>query len=110
MWRKLVDELVRWAHRRFWLGWPQLQRLGQGACSQVARLLGRWLAGQAEHLSSPPLLPVLTPDSFPRPPACLPCPCRVGFSENLVRKGLMFLQTTGDFEYRRERRLVHRMK
>lgn len=35
---------------------------------------------------------------------------RVGFSENLVRKGLMFLQTTGDFEYRRERRLVHRMK
>jgi DNA-binding transcriptional regulator PaaX len=36
--------------------------------------------------------------------------CRVGFNENLVRKGLMFLQTTGDFEYRRERRLVHRMK
>ncbi|EFN58868.1 hypothetical protein CHLNCDRAFT_34202 [Chlorella variabilis] len=35
---------------------------------------------------------------------------RVGFNENLVRKGLMFLQTTGDFEYRRERRLVHRMK
>jgi hypothetical protein len=42
--------------------------------------------------------------------ACLPRSCRVGFSENLVRKGLMFLQTTGDFEYRRERRLVHRMK
>ncbi len=35
---------------------------------------------------------------------------RVGFSESLVRKGLMFLQSTGDFEYRRERRLVHRMK
>lgn len=41
----------------------------------------------------------------------LPPPCRrVGFSESLVRKGLMFLQSTGDFEYRRERRLVHRMK
>lgn len=42
-----------------------------------------------------------------------PCPspcCRVGFNENLVRKGLLFLQTTGDLEYRRERRLVHRMK
>lgn len=36
--------------------------------------------------------------------------CRVGFNENLVRKGLLFLQTTGDLEYRRERRLVHRMK
>jgi DNA replication licensing factor MCM5 len=35
---------------------------------------------------------------------------RVGFNENLVRKGLLFLQTTGDLEYRRERRLVHRMK
>ncbi len=41
----------------------------------------------------------------------LPLACRrVGFNENLVRKGLMFLQTTGDFEYRRERRLVHRMR
>lgn len=39
-----------------------------------------------------------------------PHPRRVGFSESLVRKGLMFLQSTGDFEYRRERRLVHRMK
>lgn len=40
----------------------------------------------------------------------LPRHRRVGFSESLVRKGLMFLQSTGDFEYRRERRLVHRMK
>jgi DNA replication licensing factor MCM5 len=35
---------------------------------------------------------------------------RVGFHESLVRKGLLFLQSNGDFEYRRERRLVHRLK
>ncbi|KAK2080399.1 hypothetical protein QBZ16_000252 [Prototheca wickerhamii] len=35
---------------------------------------------------------------------------RVGFAESLSRKGLLFLQSTGDFEYRRERRLVHRMR
>eukprot|EP00887_Chlorella_sp_A99_P001470 scaffold8.g1470.t1 len=35
---------------------------------------------------------------------------RVGFNENLVRKALMFLNTQGDFDYRRERRLVHRVK
>ena len=35
---------------------------------------------------------------------------RVGFGENLVRKALMFLQSSGDYEYRRERRLVHRLK
>jgi DNA replication licensing factor MCM5 len=35
---------------------------------------------------------------------------RVGFNESLVRKGLLFLQSNGDFEYRRERRLVHRIK
>lgn len=40
----------------------------------------------------------------------LPSVCRVGFNENLVRKGLLFLQTQGDLEYRRERRLVHRLK
>ena len=34
----------------------------------------------------------------------------VGFNESLVRKGLMFMQSTGDFEYRRERRLVHRLR
>lgn len=51
---------------------------------------------------------LLTPSSSC--PAVPLAGCRVGFSENLVRKGLMFLQTTGDFEYRRERRLVHRMK
>ena len=44
------------------------------------------------------------------PPPIHSLVCRVGFNENLVRKGLMFLQTTGDLEYRRERRLVHRMK
>ena len=35
---------------------------------------------------------------------------RVGFSDNLVRKAMLFLQANGDFEYRRERRLVHRIK
>lgn len=35
---------------------------------------------------------------------------RVGFSESMVRKALLFLQANGDFEYRRERRLVHRLK
>lgn len=35
---------------------------------------------------------------------------RVGFAESLIRKALLFLQANGDFEYRRERRLVHRMK
>jgi len=35
---------------------------------------------------------------------------RVGFSDNLVRKAMLFLQANGDFEYRRERRLVHRVK
>lgn len=35
---------------------------------------------------------------------------RVGFAESLVRKALLFLQANGDFEYRRERRLVHRLK
>jgi len=35
---------------------------------------------------------------------------RVGFAESMVRKALLFLQANGDFEYRRERRLVHRVK
>jgi len=35
---------------------------------------------------------------------------RVGFPDSLIHKGLMFLQGSGDFEYRRERRLVHRLK
>ena len=35
---------------------------------------------------------------------------RVGFAESLVRKALLFMQSSGDFEYRRERRLVHRIK
>lgn len=35
---------------------------------------------------------------------------RVGFSDSLVRKAMLFLQANGDFEYRRERRLVHRVK
>jgi len=35
---------------------------------------------------------------------------RVGFGESLVRKAMLFLQANGDFEYRRERRLVHRIK
>jgi DNA replication licensing factor MCM5 len=36
--------------------------------------------------------------------------CRVGFAESLVRRALLFLQAAGDFEYRRERKLVHRLK
>lgn len=47
------------------------------------------------------------------PPPPTPSPPRihrVGFNENLVRKGLLYLQSNGDFEYRRERRLVHRMR
>ena len=35
---------------------------------------------------------------------------RVGFSETLVRKAILFLQANQDFEYRRERRFVHRLK
>lgn len=35
---------------------------------------------------------------------------RVGFAESLVRKAMLFLQASGDFEYRRDRRLVHRLK
>lgn len=35
---------------------------------------------------------------------------RVGFGESMVRKAMLFLQANGDFEYRRERRLVHRLK
>ncbi|KDD71655.1 hypothetical protein H632_c4614p0 [Helicosporidium sp. ATCC 50920] len=35
---------------------------------------------------------------------------RVGFAEGLVRKALLFMQGAGEMEYRRERRLVHRVK
>lgn len=35
---------------------------------------------------------------------------RVGFGDSLVRKAMLYLQRNGDFEYRRERRLVHRVK
>lgn len=66
------------------------------------------LGAHSESVLPRRLLTALCP--CPTPPAPLTSCRSVGFNENLVRKGLLFLQTTGDLEYRRERRLVHRMK
>lgn len=112
--RKLVDELVRWVRAggqaESWVQAGEQRRWVQGGCNRRGPLwapqwqergwqrwiLSRWDDAQAQCVACLSTL--------------LACTCRVGFNENLVRKGLLFLQTTGDFEYRRERRLVHRLK
>ena len=35
---------------------------------------------------------------------------RVGLNDSLVRRALLFLVQLGEFEYRKERRLIHRVQ
>lgn len=35
---------------------------------------------------------------------------RVGLNDSLIRRALLYLVTCGEFEYRKERRLVHRLQ
>ncbi len=35
---------------------------------------------------------------------------RIGLNESLVRRALLYMQQSGDIEYRKERRLIHRIK
>ena len=121
--RKLVDELVRCGGGAGWCGAVRCDAVRQCVFLLTVHIFSSTAAPVSAgtcHIATDPLLPPLPSDTPPHPvPAAaaaaslllLPSHCCwVGFSENLVRKGLMYLQTTGDFEYRRERRLVHRMK
>ena len=35
---------------------------------------------------------------------------RVGMNASLIRRALLYLVTCGEFEYRKERRLIHRLQ
>lgn len=71
-----------------------------------------WGAWSWRRRSWPPLRNPIRDAPFPNPSSQKTNTSvhRVGYNENSVRKALLFMQGNGDFEYRRERRLVHRLR
>ena len=35
---------------------------------------------------------------------------RIGLNESLIRRALLYMVTAGEFDYRKERRLIHRIQ